>query len=217
MDHIGLIHKALQHVEQAAFALSRDVTEDDLAAAMAELDQVRNLLSTAAFHEAEALRGGRAVPEGDADETPALTRRLPLDGDPRASAAARSFTGSTCDAWRVPAAAKNAAVDLASELVSNAARHAGGPIELALERRGRHVLVSVSDRSPAPPRLLPYRPGVSEQGIGLRIVDQLSDSWGWVAIDHGKRVWARAALSRDLEWAPSRGVPASRRMSASDI
>jgi anti-sigma regulatory factor (Ser/Thr protein kinase) len=200
-----VLHEALRHVDQVAFRLARGATEDERSVVLAQLGELRNLLSSAAFQEA-VLPDGRAAPEGDDGGGPALIRRLLFDEDLVASSEARSFTRSTCDEWRVPTAARNAAVDLASELVSNAARHAGGPLELAVERRKRFVVVTVADGSPAPPCLLPYRPGVSEQGIGLRIVDQLSESWGWVAEGQGKRVWARAVLSRDVEPSPAGGL-----------
>ncbi len=44
------------------------------------------------------------------------------------------------------------------------------------------------------PRVLPYRPGLSEKGLGLRLVKQLSTYWGAAADDGGKWVWARIAL-----------------------
>lgn len=195
-----LLHEALRHVDQAAFALARDVTEHELAVARAQLDALRGLLVQAALAEGAPLRIPSAPAQdcADEDDGPALVRRHSLDGDLLAASAARSFAGLTCESWGVPAAAASTVVDLVSELVSNAARHAGGTIDLALERRGAHVLVTVRDRSDEPPRLLPYRRGVSEQGIGLRLVDQLSESWGWTAEPTGKQVWARAGVSERL-------------------
>lgn len=204
----ALLQEALSHVERAAFALSSDVTEQELAVARAQLDEVRALLSAAAYQLAAP--PGAPGERDEGDDGPALVRRVGLDGDLRAASAARSFTNLTCATWGVPVAATSTVVDLASELVSNAARHAGGPIDLALERRGEHLVVLVTDDSEQPPRLLPYRRGVSEQGIGLRLVDQLSHSWGWHAVRGGKQVWARVALS-ETPSRPLRRVATPRR------
>jgi anti-sigma regulatory factor (Ser/Thr protein kinase) len=211
----ALLDELLRGVDQAAFALAGDATEHGRSAALAHLGDVRALLSAAALQEAAAPRGGPGVSKGDeASGGPALARRVRLDGDPRPAAAARSFTRSTCEAWGVSGAASSTAVDLASELVSNAARHAGGPIELALELSDPRMLVTVWDASEDPPRVMPYRPGITEQGIGLRLVDQLSESWGWVAEPHGKRVWASVALSHTPGSGPAHQVTHARRTSA---
>lgn len=192
-----LLHEALRHVDQAAFALAGEVTERELEVARAQLEALRGVLTSAAFAEAAPLRIASAEGQDcdDEDDGPALVRRHRLDGDLLAASAARSFAGLTCATWTVPATATGTVVDLVSELVSNAALHAGGTIDLALERRGSHVLVSVHDGSAEPPRLLPYRRGVSERGIGLRLVDQLSESWGWNAEPAGKQVWARVTVA----------------------
>ena len=42
--------------------------------------------------------------------------------------------------------------------------------------------------------MLPYRPGLSDKGLGLRLVKQLSTHWGAAVDDGGKWVWARIAL-----------------------
>lgn len=207
----ALLQQALRHVEQAAFALSADVTEQELALARAQLDEVRALLSAAAYQLAAPPPAGEVPDERDEDDdSPALVRRVALDGDLRAASAARAFTSLTCGTWGVPPATTSTVVDLASELVSNAARHAGGTVDLALERRGEHLVVVVADDSESPPRLLPYRRGVSEHGIGLRLVDQLSQSWGWHTVPEGKQVWARVALS-ETPARPARRVVAPRR------
>jgi anti-sigma regulatory factor (Ser/Thr protein kinase) len=211
----ALLHEALRHVDQAAFALSDDVTEQGRTVALAQLREVRALLSAAAYEQAAPARGAPAtVPDDrqEQDDGPALVERVRLDGELTAPSAGRAFVHQTCATWQVPAAAASTVVDVASELVSNAARHAGGPIDLTLELRGEHVVISVTDRSHVPPRLLPYRRGVSEQGIGLRLVDQLSESWGWSAAREGKRVWARAALTETPAplRAARRGAPVRR-------
>ncbi|WP_370116531.1 ATP-binding protein [Streptacidiphilus sp. MAP12-33] len=88
-----------------------------------------------------------------------------------------------------------------SELVTNAARHGGGALWLALAATGQDAIrVEVADPSPRLPAIrlprAPARPG----GHGLRLVLRAADR---VGIDlgpdgPGKRVWAEfRTLARD--------------------
>ncbi|MCW2613675.1 MAG: serine/threonine protein kinase, partial [Frankiales bacterium] len=123
--------------------------------------------------------------------------RTELVADPSAPREARASSRETCRRWSLPPAIASAVVDLASELVSNAARHGHGPVVLALELGTGQVSVSVFDDGPGHPELLPYRPGLSERGLGLHLVQRLSDRWGWTGDGHGKWVWARVSLPSD--------------------
>ncbi|GAA2031305.1 ATP-binding protein [Terrabacter terrae] len=76
-----------------------------------------------------------------------------------------------------------------SELVTNAIRHGGGGLELALTMHERSVTVSVADGSAVIP-VLALEPG-AEGGWGLRIIEALSDAWGVDNQRGGKRVWVR--------------------------
>src|SRR4051794_40924423 len=87
----------------------------------------------------------------------------------------------------------NAALDVAHELLLNAHQHAAPPIRLAVEVSNALVLVEVRDGSVEPARSLPYRPGVSDHGLGLRLVRQLAMEWGQDVGTDGKTVWARIA------------------------
>lgn len=83
---------------------------------------------------------------------------------------------------------------LVSELVTNAIRHAATPFDLAVRVDGSQVTVEVVDHDRThPPRLRNPRPD-DTSGRGLRIVDELSTSWGTepVAPD-AKRVWFRCS------------------------
>ena len=124
----------------------------------------------------------------------ALVRRVQLPADRTSARRARAFTVQTCDRWSLPTSVRNAAVDIASELVANAAAHGSGPVVLALERGAGNLLVRAWDDGPGSPRVLPYRPGLSDKGLGLRLVKQLSTHWGAASDDGGKWVWARIAL-----------------------
>ena len=85
----------------------------------------------------------------------------------------------------------NAVLDVAHELLLNAQQHGSAPIRLAVEVSDTGVLVQVHDGSPEPARTLPYRPGISDHGLGLRLVRQLAVDWGQDIDATGKTVWAR--------------------------
>lgn len=102
----------------------------------------------------------------------------------------RAFCREVLDEWLLPKPVAEAAVDVVSELVTNAVRHARSPMQLALELIGDELVVSVWDDGPGRPHLLPHRPGPSDRGIGLHWVEALTSAWGWQDERGGKRVWA---------------------------
>jgi hypothetical protein len=88
-------------------------------------------------------------------------------------------------------------VTVVSELITNAVQSGCASTELRLDVHRDHVRVAVTDDSPGEPRLL--NPGPSEErGRGLRLVDELSSSWGVTPLDHGKQVWAVVAATAPL-------------------
>lgn len=94
----------------------------------------------------------------------------------------------------------DSAVLVVSELVSNAVQHAThtDEIELIMHVRQGCLHVEVLDRDPSPPQ--EGSPGrYDEWGRGLRIVERLSDRWGWEPVGgNGKRVWCD--LERSGGW-----------------
>jgi len=118
--------------------------------------------------------------------------------------AARQLIIESMRQWSIDERTANAALDVANELMSNAVQHGGPPIavRIDLDRAAGAVTVVVSDGNPAPARPLPYRAGLSERGLGLRIVAQLSSSWGQRSDTDGKSVWAaiHPARSRPAAW-----------------
>jgi anti-sigma regulatory factor (Ser/Thr protein kinase) len=174
-------------LEAAADALSRPAPAYDLA--RSSVSRAREAL--AQLHVEQQASDQAVDPDPSAL---ALVRRLELPADRSSSRRARAFTVSTCDRWSLPVSVRNAAVDIASELVANAVAHSSGPVVLALERGPGNLLVRAWDDGPGSPRVLPYRPGLSDKGLGLRLVKQLSTHWGAAADDGGKWVWARIAL-----------------------
>ncbi len=75
-----------------------------------------------------------------------------------------------------------------SELVTNAVEHAGGAFNIVVTHGEQLLRFDVHDT----PRTIPERRdvGAAPGGFGLRIVSQLSHSWGWERTPTGKVVWA---------------------------
>ncbi|MFK0291269.1 ATP-binding protein [Streptomyces sp. NPDC090442] len=150
-----------------------------------------------------------AAPARDAGTVPGLDgfAACALSGSACTVAEARRFTRDTLQDWRMCPVLADNAVLIVSELVTNALRHGtpadpfelafnslGGnrfcPAWLALTRQESGVLCAVSDGGSGAP-VLRQQDALAESGRGLRLVDELSDSWGWTLPDHaGKTVWA---------------------------
>jgi anti-sigma regulatory factor (Ser/Thr protein kinase) len=90
---------------------------------------------------------------------------------------------------------EEAVTAIVAELVANAVRHAGTPLELRLLRKPGRVRVEVRDRSSALPKLHEPEP-LGEGRRGLFLVDRYSSSWGVElnASGGGKVVWAEVAV-----------------------
>jgi anti-sigma regulatory factor (Ser/Thr protein kinase) len=112
----------------------------------------------------------RAAPQTEAVE---LARRL----------AARTMRTWSLIEYEEPVTA------IVAELVANAVRHAGTPLELRLERRPGRVRVEVRDRAAGMPRLTIPAPE-DEEHRGLFIVDRFAAAWGAEPVSGGKVVWA---------------------------
>lgn len=76
---------------------------------------------------------------------------------------------------------------LVSELVTNALRHARGPIELRL-MRADGLVCEVADALEAAPQMRRAR-STDEGGRGLHLVNQLAGRWGTRSTASGKIVW----------------------------
>ena len=90
---------------------------------------------------------------------------------------------------------------LASEVVANAAEHAGGPIRLSLCRdpdRAAGITCEVTDTSPGVPRQREAGPG-EERGRGLAIVAALASESGVRASEAGKTTWFTLALGDRIQ------------------
>ncbi|NIH83325.1 ATP-binding protein [Amycolatopsis granulosa] len=80
---------------------------------------------------------------------------------------------------------------VATELVTNAYEHGGGParVRVRREREPCRIRIEVSDRSSTPP-VAKDPDDTVVGGRGLRMVDKVSLDWGSHPSDGGKTVWA---------------------------
>lgn len=87
-----------------------------------------------------------------------------------------------------------------SELVTNSAIHAGTDIVVSVFFDHRRVNLTVHDGEAAPPTIRDCLAVGEVGGYGLRIVDELSDSWGWHEdIGGGKSVWCALTADRPTD------------------
>ena len=118
-------------------------------------------------------------------------QRLPLAEGLHAPAEARAWVAGALPL--LPTAVTDDVLLVVSELVTNAVRHGGAGIELALTVLPDRVRVAVSDSGATLPVVAPGQPAVDRPtGRGLLIVAATARDWG---VDRGgtrpgKTVWA---------------------------
>ncbi len=99
----------------------------------------------------------------------------------------RAFLSKSLAAWGCHDKAHDARL-LVSELLTNAVRHAQGPVTLHACRTAAELTVEVGDGSPLLPE--PRRADEDEEsGRGLNLVRVIADSWGVRPTDEGKTTW----------------------------
>lgn len=77
---------------------------------------------------------------------------------------------------------------LATELVTNAVRHARSPVDLTVARQENRIRLEARDDSTSPPS--PHPPDTDTRHRGLLILEDLSQDWGVEVKDpNGKVVW----------------------------
>ncbi|WP_327432579.1 SpoIIE family protein phosphatase [Streptomyces sp. NBC_01236] len=142
------------------------------------------------------------LPERPADDVALLLARTrgldtgqvavwDLPADPAVVATARQYATEQLTAWGLDEAAFVTEL-VVSELVTNAIRYGGAPIQLRLIR-DRTLICEVSDASSTSPHLRRART-YDEGGRGLLLVAQLTDRWGTRPTGTGKTIWAEQAL-----------------------
>jgi anti-sigma regulatory factor (Ser/Thr protein kinase) len=123
---------------------------------------------------------------------------LALPPDPAAALQARTLVTEACAGWGLDHLRERARLVI-SELVVNAAEHAGTDIEVFVSSRGTGTAaalhLAVYDGEAALPSVRdpvsgPLGPSLSDRGLGLRIVGAAASSWGALPAHGGKLVWA---------------------------
>ncbi|AOR35680.1 protein phosphatase [Streptomyces fodineus] len=115
-----------------------------------------------------------------------------LAADPTVVADARKEATRQLTEWGLQELAFTTEL-VVSELVTNAIRHAEGPIRLRLIR-DRALICEVSDCSATAPHL--RHPRVTDEGgRGLLLVSQFNQRWGTRFVPGGKVIWAEQPLT----------------------
>lgn len=113
---------------------------------------------------------------------------------------ARSMVVRTLRQWSL-AEQEEPVMAIVAELVANAIRHAGTPLEVRLVRRPSGIRVEVHDRASQLPRL--SVPRIEEEHHrGLLIVDHYANAWGAELLPGGKVVWAEVNADADTSRRP---------------
>ncbi|WP_328838056.1 SpoIIE family protein phosphatase [Streptomyces europaeiscabiei] len=141
-----------------------------------------------------------AHPTDDVALLLARTRRLPahrvasweLPADPALVAEARKTTARQLGAWGLEELAFTTEL-VVSELVTNAIRHAAGPIRLRLILE-RTLVCEVFDGGATAPHLRHPRT-TDEGGRGLFLISQFTQRWGTRFLPEGKVIWAEQSLA----------------------
>ncbi|MBL1096132.1 SpoIIE family protein phosphatase [Streptomyces sp. 205] len=112
--------------------------------------------------------------------------------DPAVVAGARAGVLRQLEEWGLGECAFTAELVL-SELITNAIRHATGPIRVQVLRGDRELICEVSDTSSTSPHLR-YAATTDEGGRGLFLVAQFAERWGTRYTASGKVIWAELAI-----------------------
>ncbi len=117
--------------------------------------------------------------------------RVRLRPVPDACREVRQLVNQACGKWQRRELAATAAL-IATELVANVVRHAHTTMEFTVGLRDGRMCMTVRDGSRRLPR--DVEPTVKDAGgRGLRLVRELTDSWGVLPVSDGKVVWTQFA------------------------
>ncbi|MGW3133123.1 SpoIIE family protein phosphatase [Streptomyces sp. NPDC001123] len=115
------------------------------------------------------------------------TWRLPAHDD--TAAHARALASPLLRRWHIGAQARDGALLVISELVTNAVRFGTGPVTVRLVRAGSRLTCEVGDTGNGRPRLR-HGDVLDDNGRGLHVVHKLTTRWGVRWTETGKAVWA---------------------------
>ncbi|MDT0377619.1 ATP-binding protein [Streptomyces sp. DSM 42041] len=131
---------------------------------------------------------------------------LHIPHDARAIGIARSTLHAVLVRYGLPELLDVATL-LATELVTNAYLHSGGPASLRLRCSGGRLRLGVWDTDPTPPAGADQVPVADrESGRGLLLVNACADAWGWFLLGddifgaRGKFVWCELNIKPDPEY-----------------
>jgi anti-sigma regulatory factor (Ser/Thr protein kinase) len=160
------------------------------------------------------LPGSRETPDGRSGSfRPSASTRRPGRSDslshvlsmpavPRAVGEARRWVRDTLARWELDELAESA-VEITSELATNAIMHAkgGSSVVVLLMFAAGTLRLEVRDRDPANlPK--PWNPTPADvDGRGLMIVDALSGRWGVRVTSTGKSVWSELDIANPVSTA----------------
>jgi anti-sigma regulatory factor (Ser/Thr protein kinase) len=165
----------------------------ELRARLSGADVLRSPLNEVGNGLVVGLPPGR-LPD-DVTLLPARTRAVPsadtvvwtLEADPSVVLTAREQVSRRLQVWGLEELAFTTEL-VASELVTNAIRHAGGPVELRLIRTDALLTCEVSDPSSTHPKMR-RAAATDEGGRGLYLVAQPTKRWGNRYTRRGKTIW----------------------------
>ncbi|THA25800.1 protein phosphatase [Streptomyces sp. RKND-216] len=144
------------------------------------------------------------APDADTTLLLAWPRRLPADhtaewrfpADPAIVGQAREVVAAQLASWGLDDLVFTTEL-IASELVTNAIRYAGGPVTLRLIK-DETLICEVSDPTQTHPHLRRARP-TDEGGRGLFLIHQLTERWGSRYTPCGKTIWTGQRLPDGTE------------------
>jgi anti-sigma regulatory factor (Ser/Thr protein kinase) len=162
-----------------AYAMSSLETSGDLDATKRMCDHHSSVIALSDIPEQNSHVGAHAGAED--------YERL-FVATPMALREVRYFVRGALTPWLADNEIEDAEI-IASELATNAVKHARSPFRVALARSSDAIRISVRDASFAPPvRLTPD--GLLVGGRGVQLVAALSRAWGICDEVDGKTVWA---------------------------
>jgi len=105
---------------------------------------------------------------------------------------ARRLAARTMQTWSL-LNVEESVTAIVAELVANAVRHAGTPLEMRLIHEDDLIRIEVRDQDRRMP-VLRFPQPEDEGGRGLYIVERYSTAWGTIPAPDGKVVWAEISL-----------------------